>query len=334
MSEHPSPDLRVCIVGAGAVGGMIGARLAAAGTPTSAVARGDTLEALQRNGWRLIEHDGEIAGPVAASDDPADLGQQDVVVIAVKAHSLPELAPRLAPLLGPQTVVVPAMNGVPWWFCDGLGGPVDGMRLQSVDPDGAIAAALPPSRVVGCVVHLSASTSSPGVVLHGTKHSLILGEPHGGDTERLRTVAALLEHAGFDITPSRRIQDDVWFKLWGNLTMNPISVLTGTTMDRIVSDPLVEQFITAIMLEAREVGERIGTPVQQDVAERLEITRSMGPMRTSMLQDAEAGRPIELDALVGAVRELGQAVGVPTPNTDALLGLTRVAARARGLYPA
>jgi 2-dehydropantoate 2-reductase len=333
MSDRASSALRVCVVGAGAVGGMIGARLAAAGTPTSAVARGETLTALQRNGWRLIEEDGEIAGPVRAAADPAELGPQDVVVVAVKAHSLPELAPRLVPLLGPETVVVPAMNGVPWWFCDGLGGPVDGLRLRSVDPVGAVAAALPPSRVLGCVVHLSASTSAPGVVVHGTKHSLILGEPHGGLTDRLRSVSDLLTHAGFDVTVSQRIQDDVWFKLWGNMTMNPISVLTGTTMDHIVSDPLVEQFITAIMVEAREVGQRIGTPVQQDVAERLQITRSMGPMRTSMLQDADAGRQIELDALVGAVRELAQAVDVPTPNTDALLGLTRVAARARGLYP-
>lgn len=333
MPELPS-SARVCVVGAGAVGGMIGARIAAAGTSTSALARGETLAALRHHGWRLIEADREITGPVTASDDAAELGPHDVVVVAVKAQSLAALAPRLTPLLGPDTVVVPAMNGVPWWFCDGLGGPVDGLRLTSVDPDGAIAAALPPPRVVGCVVHLSASTASPGVVLHGTKHSLILGEPHGGTSERLETVAALLRHGGFDVTLSPRIQDDVWFKLWGNLTMNPISVLTGTTMDRIVDDPLVEQLITAIMVEAREIGQRIGTPVAQDVAERLEITRSMGPVRTSMLQDADAGRSIELDALVGAVRELGQAVDVPTPFTDALLGLTRVAARARGLYPA
>jgi 2-dehydropantoate 2-reductase len=334
MSEHPFPDLRVCVVGAGAVGGMIGARLAASGTATSALARGETLEALRHNGWRLIEHDGEISGPVRASDDAAELGPHDVVVVAVKAQSLPELAPRLTPMHGPDTVGVPALNGDPWWFCDGLGGPVDGRRLRAVDPDGVIAEALPPARVIGCVVHLSASTASPGVVLHGTKHSLILGEPHGGTSERLESVAALLRHGGFDVTLSRRIQDDVWFKLWGNLTMNPISVLTGTTMDRIIADPLVEQLISAIMSEAREIGRRIGTPVAQDIAERLEITRSMGSMRTSMLQDADAGRSIELDALVGAVRELGQAVDVATPFTDALLGLTRVAAQARGLYPA
>jgi 2-dehydropantoate 2-reductase len=312
---------------------MIGARLAAAGTTTSALARGATLEALQDNGWQLHEGGDLIGGPVVASSDPEDLGQPDVVVLAVKAQSLTELAPRLSALVGPHTVVLPAMNGVPWWFCEGLGGPVDGRRLTSVDPDGAIAAALPATSVVGCVVHLSASTSAPGVTVHGTKHSLILGEPSGARTERLDHVAGLLTAAGFDITTSERIQTDVWFKLWGNMTMNPISVLTGTTMDKIVADELVVGFLRAVMLEAREIGARIGTPVEQDVDQRLEITRSMGPMRTSMLQDAEAGRSIELDALVSAVRELGQAVDVPTPSTDALLGLTRVAARARGLYP-
>ncbi len=334
MTAAARSSSRVCIVGAGAVGGMIGARLAAAGTPTSALARGATLEALQRNGWRLIEGDREITGPVTANADPAELGPHDMVVLAVKAQSLPGLAPSLRPLLGPETVVVPAMNGVPWWFCDGLGGPVGGRRLDSVDPGGLVARAIPTSHVLGCVVHLSASTSAPGVAVHGTKQGLILGEPAGGTSERLERVGDLLAAAGFDVTRSARIQDDVWFKLWGNMTMNPISVLTGTTMDRIVDDELVEELVRAIMLEAREVGERIGTPVQQDVEERLAITRSMGPMRTSMLQDAEAGRSIELDALVSAVRELAQAVDVPTPFTDAVLGLTRVAARARGLYPA
>ena len=231
-------------------------------------------------------------------------------MLAVKAQALTELAPRLAPMIGPNTVVVPAMNGVPWWFCEGLGGPVDGMRLHSVDPDGAIAAALPATQVVGCVVHLSASTSAPGVTVHGTKQSLILGEPTGADSERLQRVDDLLAGAGFEVTRSARVQTDVWFKLWGNMTMNPISVLTGTTMDKIVDDDLVTDFIRAIMVEARDIGARIGTPVEQDVDERLEITRSMGPMRTSMLQDADAGRSVELDALVGAVRELGRAVDV------------------------
>lgn len=334
MPAAPTTSPRVCVVGAGAVGGMIGARLAAAGVPTSALARGDTLEALQHNGWRLIEHDGEIAGPVRASHDAAELGPHDVVVIAVKAHSLAELAPRLRPLLGPDTVVLPAMNGVPWWFSSGLGGPVEGLRLHSVDPGGVVAAALPTSSVLGCVVHLSASTAEPGLSVHGSHRTLVIGEPAGGTSERLQRLASLLGAAGFDVTVSQRIQDDVWFKLWGNLTMNPISLLTGATTDRILDDELMQSFVRAVMCEARQVGASIGTPVEQDVDERIAITRAMGPMRTSMLQDADAGRAVELDALVGAVRELGQAVGVATPYTDALLGLSRVAARTRGLYPA
>src|SRR4051812_41478998 len=208
MSSADPSRTRVCVVGAGAVGGMIGARLAAAGTPTSALARGATLEALRDNGWQLHEDGQLISAPVTASDDPAELGEQDVVVVAVKAQALPELATRLAPLMGPDTVVVPAMNGVPWWFCDGLGGPVDGLRLRSVDPDGAVAAALPPSRVIGCVVHLSASSASPGVTVHGTRRSLVVGEPSGGSSPRLSHVVDLLRSGGFDVTESARIQDD------------------------------------------------------------------------------------------------------------------------------
>lgn len=327
----------VCVVGAGAVGGMLGTLLAASDVPTSALARGATLAALREHGWRLRGFEGsadELRGPARASDDPAELGPHDVVLLAVKAQSLPALAPRLGPLLGPGTVVVPAMNGVPWWFCDGLGGPADGLRLRSVDPGGAVAAAVPTSRVLGAVVHLSASTGGPGVAVHGAGRRLVLGEPSDAGGGRLAATAGLLRGAGLDVEESARIQDDVWFKLWGNLTMNPISLLTGATMDRILDDDLVAGFVATVMTEAREVGARIGTPLEQTVPQRLAVTRRLGPMRTSMLQDADAGRPVELDALVGAVAELGRAVGVATPSVDALLGLSRLAARTRGLYPA
>lgn len=323
----------VCVVGAGAVGSMIGAMLSASGVPTTALARGRTLDSLRHNGWRFQRGESLITGPVRADADPAELGTADVVVLAVKAQSLPELAPALTPLIGDGTVVVPAMNGVPWWFCDGLGGPVDGLRLSSVDPGGAVADALPPSAVLGCVVHLSASTPSPGVSVHGAGQRLILGEPGGGPSDRLRRVTELLRDAGFEVEESARIQDDVWFKLWGNLTMNPISMLTGATMDQILDDDLVAAFVASAMAEARELGARIGTPLQQSIPERIEVTRRLGAMRTSMLQDADAGRQIELDALVSAVREIGQAVAMATPTIDTLLGLTRLAARTRGLYP-
>ncbi len=321
------------MVGAGAVGTMIGAMVSASGVRTTALARGRTLDSLRHNGWRLRQGERLLTAPVLAGSDPAGLGVADVVVLAVKAQSLPGLAPGLAPLIGDRTVVVPAMNGVPWWFCDGLGGPADGLRLSSVDPGGGVAAALPTSAVLGCVVHLSASTQSPGTAVHGAGRRLVLGEPSGGASARLSRVAGLFRDAGFEVEESARIQDDVWFKLWGNLTINPVSMLTGATMDRILDDDLVTGFVAAAMAEARELGARIGTPLEQSVPERIEVTRSLGPMRTSMLQDADAGRPIELDGLVTAVREIARAVGLPTPTIDGLLGLTRLAARTRGLYP-
>lgn len=321
------------MVGAGAVGGLIGARLAAIGCPTSALARGRTLEALRAHGWRLRTAGGEVGGPVTASDDPAELGPHDVVLLTVKAHSLPGLAPTLGPLFGPETVVVPAINGVPWWFFDGIGGEFDGLRLRAVDPDGAIAAAIPTDRVVGCVVHLSARVEEPGVTRHHAGDGLILGEPAGRPASaRVEPLAELLGKAGFTVTVSPRIQQDIWYKLWGNMTMNPISALTGATADRILDDELVNAFVRAVMGEAAAIGERIGCPIAQSAEDRNEVTRRLGAFKTSMLQDAEAGRPLELDAMVTVVREIAQATGTPTPYMDALLGLTRLSARVRGLY--
>ncbi|MDQ7908669.1 2-dehydropantoate 2-reductase [Phytohabitans sp. ZYX-F-186] len=322
----------VCVVGAGAVGGLVGARLAASGHTTTALARGRTLDALRAHGWRLRTAGGEIGGPVTASDDPAALGPQDVVLLAVKAHALPGLAPTLGPLIGPETTVVPAINGVPWWFFDGIGGEFEGLRLRAVDPDGAVAAAIPTARVVGCVVHLSASVEEPGVSRHYAGDGLILGEPAGGSTSRLETLAAVVGKAGFDVTVSPRIQQDIWYKLWGNMTMNPISALTGATADLILDDELVDGFVRAVMGEAAAVGERIGCPIAQSAEDRNQVTRRLGAFKTSMLQDAEAGRPLELDAMVTVVREIAQATGTPAPHMDALLGLTRLAARRRGLY--
>jgi 2-dehydropantoate 2-reductase len=319
--------VKVCIVGAGAVGGLIGGRLGAA----SALARGATLEALRTYGWR-VQGASSADAPVDASDDPAELGGHDVVIIAVKAHALPALAPSLKPLIGPDTVVVPALNGVPWWFFDGLGGPYDGLRLTAVDPVGAIAAAIPTGQVIGCVVHLSASTPQPGLVEHRSGNGLIVGEPSGARGERLAQVAALLRGGGFEVTESDRVQNAIWYKLWGNMTVNPISALTGATADRILDDELVNAFMRAVMGEAQAIGERIGCAITETAADRNAVTRRLGAFRTSMLQDAEAGRPLELDGMVTVVREIGAATGVATPNLDALLGLTRLWARSRDLY--
>jgi 2-dehydropantoate 2-reductase len=322
--------LSVCVVGAGAVGGVIGGRLALAGVPVSAVARGATLDSLRTHGWSV---DDEVTPVAAASADPAELGPQDVVVIAVKAHHLPELAPALAPLLTPDTVLIPALNGVPWWFFHGFGGALDGTVLDATDPGGVITAALPPDRVLGCVVHLAARQAAPGRALLTAGDELIIGEPAGMSTARAEHAAELLRTGGFRVTVSDAIQRDVWFKLWGNMTMNPISALTGATMDRVLDDPLVNAFIQRVMVEAAAIGAAIGAPITQSVAERVGVARRLGAFKTSMLQDAEAGRSIELDALVTAVREIGVRAGVPTPGIDALLGLTRLAARERGLYP-
>lgn len=323
----------VAIVGAGAIGGLIGAKLAAAGrAEVSALARGTTLAALRQHGWRLKTLDGLVQAPARASADAADLGPQDVVIIAVKGPALGDVARAIAPLLASHTVVVPAMNGVPWWFCAELAGPTRG-PLESVDPGGAIAAAIPLSHVLGCVVHASAGVSEPALVQHKTGYGLIVGEPAGGRSERVRQLAELLSHAGFEVTQSADVRYDIWFKLWGNMTMNPVSAMTGATGDRILGDPLVRAFCSAAMGEAAAIGEKIGCRITQSAEDRHAMTEALGAFKTSMLQDVEAGRAIELDQLVGAVREIGLRLGVPTPNIDILFGLTRLFGRVRGLYP-
>jgi len=325
--------MKICIYGVGAVGGFIGARLAHAGHTVNAVARGATLKALQEHGLRLQSDGVLFTEKIRATDDPTELGVQDLVIVAVKATALQHVAQKIAPLIGPDTIVMTAMNGIQWWFFDGFGGEYAGTRLASVDPDGSIAAAVPSRNVVGCVVHGSFSLNEPGFVRHGFGKRLIIGEPDGGDSERVRKLAELLGGAGLEIEVSRTIQADIWFKLWGNMTMNPVSAVTGATCDQILDDPLVKRFCLNVMGEAGRIGARIGCPIAQSGEERNALTRKLGAFKTSMLQDVEAGRDVELDALVSVVREIGQKVGEATPNIDALLGLSRLHARVRGLYP-
>ena len=324
--------MKICIYGAGAIGGWIGARLAALGEPVSVVARGATLAALQTHGLRLQQAEGLLQVPVQAADNAAALGVQDLVVVAVKAPALAEVARDIAPLLGPHTIVLTAMNGVPWWFFQGFGGAYAGTSLKAVDASGAIAAAIPARHVVGCVVHASCALQAPGVVQHHFGNKLILGEPSGQQTERAKALAALLERAGFEAPLSEQIQRDTWYKLWGNMTVNPVSALTGATTDLILDDPLVRDFISQVMREAKEIGARIGIPIDQQPEDRHAVTRKLGAFKTSMLQDVEAGKPVELDALVTVVQELGVLTAVPTPFTDALLGLARLQSRVKGLY--
>ena len=325
--------MKVCIYGAGAIGGWMGVKLAQAGCELSVVARGATLEALRRDGLRLQQQGGEsLSAKVSASANPADLGVQDLVIVAVKAPAMAEVAKAIAPLLGPRTVVLTAMNGVPWWFFEGFGGRYAGTRLKAVDPDGGIARAVPARHIIGCVVHASCSLDAPGRVRQHFGNKLIIGEPSGEQTPRVRELAALLEKAGFETVISEQIQKDAWYKLWGNMTMNPISAITGATTDRVLDDELVRDFIHKVMLEAKEIGARIGIPIAQSPEDRHVVTRKLGAFKTSMLQDVEAGKAVELDALVTVVKELGELTQVPTPFTDALLGLARLHARVRGLY--
>jgi 2-dehydropantoate 2-reductase len=329
---------KVAIVGVGAIGGLfagwLGSRLPAGRVQLSAVARGETLRSLRESGLTWVDADGaEHRVAIHASDDPASLGVQDLVIVSVKGPAMPAVAPAVRALMGPQTVVLGAMNGVPWWFFDGLPGEAAGLRLNAVDPGGATAAQIPTSQVIGCVVHASAAAPQPARIERIKNNQLIIGEPAGGVTPRVQAVADLLSAAGFGVTVSERIQRDIWFKLWGNMTMNPVSAITGAPCDRILDDELVRGFCSAVMREAQAIGARIGIPIEQQPEDRHAVTRKMGSFKTSMLQDVEAGRPIELDALVGAVREIGQQLGVATPNMDALMGLTRLMGQMKQLYP-
>ena len=330
------PLNKICIVGAGAIGGWLGAGLARAGCAVSLLARGRTLEALQRDGLQLQVGTGDALRTethgVLASAQADRLGPQDLVVLAVKAPALKAVAGQIAPLLRPDTIVLTAMNGVPWWFLQGFGGDLQGHTLKSVDPDGTIGDAITAPHILGSVVHASCSVAAPGVIRHGFGNKIIVGEPSGQRSERVLAVAALLAKAGFEAPVSDQIQRDIWFKLWGNMTMNPVSAMTGATSTQVLDDPLVLAFCGRVMLEAKAIGARMGLVIDQQPQDRHAVTRRLGAFKTSMLQDVEAGKPVELDALVSAVRELGQLSGVPTPDTDTLLGLARLHAQVRSLY--
>ena len=323
--------MKIGVVGLGAVGGLLAARLARAGHDVSALARGATLERVRASGLQLDSAGASVSVPLKVSDDAASLGAQELVVIAVKAPALAAAAPAMAPLVGPQTVLLPAMNGVPWWFLPAA--LPDEPPLESVDPGGELLAQMPLAQVLGCVVHLSSSSPAPGRIRHGIGERLIVGEPGGGKSARLAAVCAALTSAGFRVEASDDVKKDVWYKLWGNMTMNPVSALTGALTDAILDDPLVRAFLLRCMAEAAAIGAQIGCPITQLGDERLALTRELGGFKTSMLQDVEAGRAIELDALVTAVHEIAARVGIDAPNIGALLGLTRLMAERRGLYP-
>ncbi|MEB0136373.1 2-dehydropantoate 2-reductase [Actimicrobium sp. CCC2.4] len=327
--------MKIAIYGAGAVGGLIAARLAQQedGHQLSLVARGRTLAAIRQHGLRIEDSTGIRHLNISVDDTPSRIGVQDVVIVAVKSTTLADVATRIAPLLGPETCIVTAMNGVPWWFFEQPERPFSGLRLQSLDPDGVLAQAMPAHQLIGCVVHLSSSSPEPGLIRPGFGNRLILGEAIAGQPARLSALVSLLAAAGFDAEASADIRRDIWYKLWGNMTMNPLSAMTGASADKVLDDPLVRDFCLKAMAEAAAIGNQIGCHIAQSGEERMRLTRQLGAFKTSMLQDAEAGRALEIDALVGAVREIGLKVDVPTPTIDALLGLVRLYARSHALYP-
>ncbi len=326
--------MKVCIAGAGAIGGLLGARLADSGVAeVSALARGATLHALQEHGWRLRSAGRLIQSPVRASGDMAQLGVPDLLVIAVKGHALAGVVASVSPYIGPNTMVLTAMNGVPWWFGDAVPA-LSGMSFASVDPGGVASNAIPQEQVIGAVVHASASVLEPGLVQHNMGNGLIVGQPMGGLGLHARSVSELFAAAGFEVKHSDRICYDVWYKLWGNLTMNPVSAITGATGDRVLADPLVRQLCSSAMEEAAQIGARIGLQITQTPEDRHLVTAKLGAFKTSMLQDAEAGKPLELDSIVTIVRDMGRHLGIHTPHIDAILGMTRLFGRVHGTYPA
>jgi 2-dehydropantoate 2-reductase len=325
--------MRIGIVGAGAIGGWLGVSLAAAGHEVSALARGATLAALQERPWTLLSEDRNLAANVKASADATALGPQDVIFLTVKGPALPSLASAIATMIGPDTLVVPAMNGVPWWYLRDAAQPDLRRPLATVDPGGLLSRSIPFEQVVGAVVYTSAATLQPGEVMLKTGNRLMLGEPSGEESQRVTRLVEALQAAGIEAAQTGRIQYEIWYKLWGNMTINPISALTGATSDRILDDPLVAEFVLAIMAEAKQVGRGIGIDIEERGEDRNLVTRSWGAFKTSMLQDTEAGRSLELDQIVAAPREIAIRLGIVTPALDALLGLTRLFARQRGLYP-
>jgi 2-dehydropantoate 2-reductase len=322
---------KICIYGAGAIGGMIGTRLALSGAEVGVVARRNTLSALQTNGLCVIMGEQTVTAPVKAVAEPAALGVQDYVIIAVKAPALREIAQRIAPLIGPETTVVTAMNGIPWWFFANDNGPLAGRSLPAVDHDGSIARAIPAAQTLGCVVYMSAQIERPGVIRHNYGNRLLIGENDNRITPRLHHLGGWLRRAGFDAVETTDIRREIWLKLWGNLSTNPISLLTEATLDRIVGDPLVETLVRRMMEEAAAIGEAIGVRPNLSVDEMLAKAHSFGAIKTSMLQDLERGTPVEIDALLTVTRDIGAMVNVPTPFIDSVLGLARLRAAEHGL---
>ena len=325
--------MKICVFGAGAIGGYMGVKLAQAGADLSLVARGPHLAAMKANGLKLIEEGGaETVVQVTASDNPADLGEQDYVIVTLKAHSVPPVVDKMKPLIGPNTTIVSGVNGVPWWYFHKLGGEYEGTRLQSVDPGNVQWDGFGPDRVLGCVVYPAAEVIEPGVVKHIEGNRFSLGEPDGSKSERAMALSKALSSAGLKAPVRPRLRDEIWVKLWGNLSFNPVSALTHATLDVLCTDPGTRAVARGMMVEAQEIAEKLGVKFPIDVDRRIDGGAAVGAHRTSMLQDLDQGRPMEIDALVGSVQELGKIVSVATPTIDTVLSLVQLRAKTAGLY--
>lgn len=325
--------MRIAVFGAGAIGGYLAAKLAAARrTDLSLVARGTHLAAIKRDGLHLIEDGKESVQRVKATDEAATLGEQDYVILTLKSHGVAPALDDIGPLLGPTTAVVTMQNGVPWWYFHGLGGALEGTKLNSVDPDGAIWNRLSPERAIGSVVYPAVDIDAPGVVRHVNGRRFSLGEPSGEKSARVLALAEELIAAGLQAPVRDDIRSELWVKLWGNLCFNPISALTSSTLDAIVADDGTRRVARAMMLEAQAIGEALGVRFGIDVDRRIRGAGDVGSHKTSMLQDLERGRPMEIDAIVTAVQELGRLVDLPTPAIDTVLALVQRLARQRGCY--
>jgi 2-dehydropantoate 2-reductase len=325
--------MKICIYGAGAVGGLVAAWLARAGHGISVVARGANLTAIRRDGLKVISAGKEEIFRVAAESDASRLGPQDYVFVSVKGQSLPEVAAGIGPLLGPGTGIVTAMNGVPWWFFDRLAFGAGKLRLESLDPGGRLSRAMPTERIVGCVVHLAASTPAPGVISHNMGTRLILGEPGGRNTARTEGIVEALRAAGFEAEATGFIEKEFWVKLLGNISFNPVAALTLATADRLIADQHVKTYLIAIMRECLAIGRAVGVDAGIDPEARIDMARRLGRFKPSTLQDMEAGKRLELDGLLTGTLEIAAKAGVAAPFTESLAGLARLRAESTGQYP-
>jgi 2-dehydropantoate 2-reductase len=313
----------ICVFGAGAIGGYLAARLEASGTPVTVVARGAHLDAMRARGLRLLSGSEDVTTRPRVADDPASVGPQDYLFLTLKAHSLEPALGQLKPLIGPNTTIVAAINGVPWWYTYKLPGPYEDRIVRSVDPEGTLWRDLPPAQALGCIVYPAAEIAEPGVVTHTYGDRFSLGEPDGSRSERAGRLSELMIKAGLKAPVRPRIRDELWVKLWGNMAFNPVSALTTARLDEIIADAGTRATVRALMLEGQAVAERLGVRFAIDVDKRIEGAAEVGRHKTSMLQDLEKGRPLEIEALLGAVVEMGAWVDVPTPIGSAILSLVR-----------